>query len=74
MPILKEYRSEIGKLTDKDIWETNLPPVNIDEDTREITKHLAGKYRGSVRISAGLFYTDKEFEKERKRLLDIQLP
>jgi hypothetical protein len=46
----------------------------IDEEARVEAKEIAGRYRGSVRIANGLFYTDEELEKTWHELLKVKLP
>lgn len=60
--------------TEDEVWEYEFPDLKIDENTREIAKKLSHRYRGSVRMSTGLFYTDTEWEEKRKRILNTPLP
>lgn len=60
--------------TDGEIWDTDFSDLKINEETREMTKSLAHRFRGGVRISLGKFYTDEEFEKRRKKILNTPLP
>ena len=46
----------------------------ITEKTREVARKAAGRFRGSVRVSMGRFYTDEEFEAKRKRYSADNLP
>ncbi len=46
----------------------------ITQRTREMTKEYSGRFRGSVRVSTGRFWTDQEYEEYRKRILSTPLP
>jgi hypothetical protein len=56
---------------ERDIWDVEFKPPVID---RNLTMVFGSKHRGSIRLSMGLFYTDEEWNKIRKRVLEIPLP
>ncbi|MEW6236124.1 MAG: hypothetical protein AB1656_12120 [Candidatus Omnitrophota bacterium] len=56
------------------VMETDFPRIVVTEKTKEITLRESTRYRGSVRISTGRFWTDEEYEERRKRILDTPLP
>ena len=74
MSILENYRREVGYLTEENALDLDFLKPKIDEEVREIAKERTSRYRGSVRIANGLFYTDEEREKTRKELLKVKLP
>ena len=74
MSILENYRKTVGRLLKDDALDSTFPKPKIDEETRATAIKRAGKFRGAVRISHGLFYTDKEREKRRKEMLKVKLP
>jgi len=53
----------------KGVWDKKLP--NLGEKNREKLE-ITG--RGSIRMKKGLFHTNKEFEKERKKVLKMKIP
>ena len=58
-----------------DIIDAKLPlPDKITEKTKEVTRKESHRFRGSVRICLGKFYTTKEFEDRRKRVINTPLP
>lgn len=56
-------------LNKKDIWDIDFRDPKFVRDPA-----LLAKYRGSVRLSAGLFYTTDEWQCERERILKQRLP
>ncbi|MBN1761784.1 MAG: hypothetical protein JW878_01725 [Methanomicrobia archaeon] len=74
MGILEEFRRDVGHIIDKDVLELDFVKPKIDDDERELTKALTRRYRGSVRISTGLFYTDEERAKTIEDLSKVKLP
>ena len=74
MSILENYRREVGHLTEKNALDMEFSKLTIDEEVRAVTKELGSRYRGSVRVTHGLFYTDEELEKTRQELLKVKLP
>lgn len=62
---------EKGGEKKKDIWDIDLGDIKVD---KELTKGVAGKYRGSVRLALGLICTKEEFEEEKRRVLNRPLP
>jgi hypothetical protein len=58
-----------------ELIDTDFPPIGpITEKTREQTYREASRFRGSVRISTGRFWTDEEFEEYRRTILNTPLP
>lgn len=55
----------------EDIWDTDFKEPRIE---RNLTLKFATKHRGSVRLAMGLFYTDEEWERIRKKVLGTPLP
>ncbi len=49
-------------------------PRAITERARRVTLRNAHRFRGSVRITCGRFYTDEEYEAKRERILAKPLP
>lgn len=74
MSILENYRRDVGHLTEENALDMEFSKLTIDEEVRAVTKELGSRYRGSVRITHGLFYTDEELEKTRQELLKVKLP
>ncbi|KAF5416751.1 MAG: hypothetical protein C5S38_02530 [Candidatus Methanophagaceae archaeon] len=74
MSILENYRREVGHLMEENVLDLEFREPQIDEEAREIAKEYASRYRGSVRISHGLFYTDEELEKTMQELIKVKLP
>jgi hypothetical protein len=74
MSILESYRREVGHLTGGNALDLEFSKPKIDEEARVEAKEIAGRYRGSVRIANGLFYTDEELEKTWHELLKVRLP
>ncbi len=63
---------KMGQLIkNKDIWDEEFGELIID---RELTQRLSKRNRGGVRISGGLYYTEKEYEERRKKVLEKTLP
>jgi hypothetical protein len=57
------------------VLNRSLPiPRRITNETRKQTKKESHRFRGSVRISNGNFYTDDEYENQRQRILNTPLP
>ena len=74
MSMLEDYRREVGRLTKENALDLDFSKPKIDEEAKVVAKELASRYRGSVRITHGLFYTDEELEKTRQELLKVKLP
>ena len=58
----------------KTILNMVLPRKKVTSKTRANTISESNRFRGSVRIALGRFYTDDEYEKRRKRILNTPLP
>ena len=46
----------------------------ITEDVREKTKVNSSHFRGGVRLLTGRFWTEKEYNERRKKILNTKLP
>lgn len=55
----------------QDVWDKDYSDIVIDW---EIIKDFSSKYRGSVRMSAGLFFTNEEYKEYREEILMRKLP
>lgn len=56
----------------RDVWDIDLPQIKFN---KESTKQQAQKYRmGNVKLALGRGLTREEFEKDRKRILELRLP
>jgi hypothetical protein len=60
----------LTKLIDSDLPRVAL----ITERVREVTKQQARRFRGGVRVAAGMFSTEKEFREYRESILRQPLP
>lgn len=63
--------------TDKELFailDREPPHIVITEENRRETLRMAERCRGSVRIAAGRFYTDEEYEEKRRRIYGTTLP
>lgn len=59
----------------KAILDTSPPlPKKVTQKSKEHTIKESRRFRGSVRIGCGKFYTDDEFEAHRKKILSTPLP
>ncbi len=58
----------------KKVIDSSIPPVVVTEEVREETKRDSGRFRGSMRISTGLFYTEQEYADMRREELKHKLP
>ena len=47
---------------------------HITEEARELTKRESNRFRGSVRMSLGEFWTEEEYEQFREKVLNTPLP
>ena len=74
MSILENYREKIGHLIEGDALDRPCSKPRIDEEARRVGIERASRYRGSVRITHGMFYTDKEHEEKMEKLLKVELP
>ncbi len=54
-----------------DIWDKNFGDIIVD---REKIKMFSSRYRGSVRMASGLFYSNNEYEEWRNTVLSQKLP
>ena len=59
----------------RSVIDVPLPtPKKVTAKSKELTIKESHRFRGSVRITCGKFYTDEEFESRRKRILSTPLP
>jgi len=58
----------------KKVIDSSIPPVVVTEEVRDETKRDSGRFRGSMRISTGLFYTEQEYADMRQEELRHKLP
>ena len=63
-------KKEFNQLIDKNFPETK----PITESTRKLTVKESSRFRGAVRLSLGMFWTDERYEKHRKKILRTPLP
>lgn len=54
-----------------DVWDKDLGDIIVD---REKIKMFSSRYRGSVRMASGLFYSNNEYEEWRNTVLNKKLP
>jgi len=58
-----------------DLIDKDWPEVGpITEETRAESQREAVRYRGSVRVSTGRIWTDREYKEWRDRVLSTPLP
>lgn len=57
-----------------ELLETDFPDIKFTKETVKSAMKNSARYRGSVRFSLGLFWTDDEYEKYRKKVLNTPLP
>jgi len=74
MSILEDYKKEIGDRIVGDVLDRPCSKPKIDEEVRDTTIQRGSRYRGSVRITHGLFYTDKERQEKKEELLKVKPP
>jgi len=55
----------------KDIWDKDFGDIIVD---REKTKRFSYRYRGSMRMSMGLFFSNNEYDCWRNAVLSKKLP
>jgi hypothetical protein len=59
----------------REVINRNMPEQPaITEDIRRHTIEHSARFRGSVRLSTGAFWTDEEYEREREKVLSTPLP
>ena len=46
----------------------------VTDLAKETTREATSRFRGSVRMSTGRFWTDAEYEKRRRKVLNTPLP
>ncbi len=54
--------------------DRSIPPIVVTEEVRADTVQESARFRGSMRISQGLFYTDKEYAAMRREEFQHELP
>lgn len=55
----------------EDVWDKSFEDIIID---REKTKQFSYRYRGSMRMSMGLFFSNDEYNHWRNKVLSEKLP
>ena len=55
----------------KDVWDIDFSDIVIDRDKNSKFSH---RYRGSMRMSMGLFYSNNEYNHWRDKVLSRKLP
>jgi hypothetical protein len=62
-------------LTWREVVERDMPEqAKITESVRDETIKESARFRGSVRLSTGAFWTDEEYRVTRKKILETPLP
>jgi len=74
MSILMEFRKKCGNLVDGNVIDRDYADLKIDEDLRQEAIRFSGRFRSSIRIANGLFYTDQERKEELENLRAVMLP
>lgn len=59
------------KSTKKDVWDKDFSEIVIDRDK---TNKFSHRYRGSMRMSMGLFFSNNEYNHWRDKVLSRKLP
>ena len=59
----------------KDLIKKDMPKMGpITDETVDCTLNNASRFRGSMRVSTGRIWTDKDYDERRKRVLNAKLP
>ena len=59
----------------REVLDCDFPAAEeITSDTVNLTKNESHRFRGSVRVSTGRIWTDKDYAEHRKRILETPLP
>ena len=58
----------------KDLIDEDLPSCAVDELTKDTVEKESSRFRASMRIIKGMFWTDREYEEYRSRVLGTPLP
>jgi len=59
----------------QDVIDEKLPGIGpVDDKFRQLVKRESNRYRGSIRLSIGRFYTDKEFTARKQKNARMKLP
>ncbi len=66
---IQQFHSTVGTLVQKDVWNTDLPKVVVDNEYKKVIMDNRHRLRGSVRLREGLFNTIEEIKKMKKRFL-----
>lgn len=72
--ILKSFKSKIGKLTNRDIINSEYKPLFVDEQVVIKTKAYSIRHRCSQRLGKGLFFTDNEKKNKINKINKLALP
>ena len=57
-----------------DLIDTPLPDAPIDEISRQVALDENSRFRASVRVATGRFWTDEEYRRFRERVLATPMP
>jgi hypothetical protein len=59
----------------QDVIDDKLPGIGtVDDKFRQRVKKESNRYRGSIRLSTGRFYTDDEFTARKQKIARMKLP
>jgi len=56
---------------EKSVWDKDFGDIVID---REKTKQFSYRYRGSMRMTMGLFFSNDEYDQWRDKVLSKKMP
>lgn len=54
-----------------DIWDKDYGEIVVD---KEKTRRFSYRYRGSMRMSMGLFFSNNEYNLWRDKVISVKLP
>lgn len=74
MSMISTFHRKVGNLLEVDIWDQEYSEVKINEESKRIIDLFSHRYRGSVRLSSGMFPTSKEYMDKKKELLGVKIP
>jgi hypothetical protein len=60
--------SNMGEKQSVDMFDRDYKPSEITEKTREVSNRESRRFRGSVRVSTGRFFTDEEYEEHSRKI------
>lgn len=75
MNLIGTLFSEVDLEQVRGLMERDFPrPGPVTEETLAVTADESERFRGSVRLSSGRVWTDKDYEAYRGRVLATKLP